>query len=280
MPRATKTTEAPDTLTEHAGPTAATIAGYADMTAEQLAGPGPDLPDDDTLTAAVDNPPRNRWGVRPIPATLLPLPIRRALWRWDAAEDLATDLEARAAALATDADRDKAAADADLALVLAGKPAHHAADLAHERDSITRAAADLRQRAILVGENAHAVVMFDGEGDPNQPDRPALLPHLRSIVGPDAAAYLDALDRLTEIRARIAAEVGTVAGWWRSAARPDYHVNRGPIVADDVTIPAELVSVTFDGVRNPRHIAVKFATFAEHDRAALAALASPRDGQR
>lgn len=274
MPRTSKTTEAPDTLTEHAGPTAATIAGYADMTAEQLAAPGPDLPDTAALLAEVDEPERNRWGVRPLPARLLPLPVVRALWRWDRAVDLATDLEARATALATDADRDKAAADDDLALVLAGKPAHHAADLAHERDSITRAAADLRQRAILVGENAHAVVIFDGEGDPNQPDRPALLPHLRGIVGAAVADYLATLDRLTEQRSAIRAEVEQVADWWRRAANPS-NPRRGALVADAVTIPAAALHVTYDGMRNPTRVGVPFVAFADVEREALAPLATP-----
>lgn len=270
MPRqTTKTAPAADTR-----PDAATVAGYADKTPELLIAAGDDLPDDDTLIADLDTPARTRWGVRPIPAAMLPPTIRRALWRWDAAEDLALDLEIRGGDLAADTGRDKLAADQDLALVLAGQPAHHAADLAHERESITRAAADLRQRATLVGETAHSVVGYDTEGDPNQPDRPALLPHLRGIVGPAVADYLDTLDRLAQQRAHIAAQVSEVADWWRRVARPD-NPRRGAVVAEHVTIPSELVSVTFDGVRNPTSIGVGFATVVDHERAALAALAAP-----
>lgn len=274
MPRPTapETDEAQPTPTR---PDAATVAAYADMTVHQLIAPGDDLPDDATMTADLDTPPRTRWGIRPIPAAMLPLAIRRALWRWDAAQDLAHDLEVRARDLTADTTRDKAAADADLALVLAGQPAHHAADLAHARDSITRAAADLRQRATLVGETAHAAVQFDSEGSPTEPDRPALLPYLRGIVGPAVADYLDTLDRLTEQRAHIAAQVAQVADWWRRAARPDYYTRRAAVVAEQVTIPAELVSVTFDGVRNPTNIAVNFSTVVDHERAALASLAAP-----
>lgn len=256
-------------------PSAATVANYASMGPEELAAAGPDLPDTPTLMADVDTPERNRWGVRALPAKLLPLGIVRALWRWDRATDLARDLENLAAELTGDTELDAVAADADLALVLAGTPAHHAADLAHRRDSTTRAAADLRQRATLVGEAAQVVCAFDTEADPNRPTLPALLPHLRGIVGPRVAAYLADLERLATERDAIRADMERVSDWWRRVARPDYTTRRPALVADAVAIPADQVSVTYDGVRNPTRVAVPFAALVDVERANLAPLAAP-----
>lgn len=266
MPRTPK----PDTR-----PSAATIATYAGRGPEQLAAPGDDLPDEATLRAEVDHPERNRFGIRPVPADLLPMPIVRAFWRWDRAADLAADMEARAAQLAGDTTLDAAAADADLALVLAGTPAHHAADLAHRRDSTTRAAADLRARATTVAEDAHTVCVLDTEADPSRPTLPALHAHLRDLVGAEVAEYLATLDRLATLRAEIASKADTIADWWRRAAHHDHApTRRPPVMAALVTLPADLVSVTLDGVRNPTHIGVPFAEFVDAERAALTLLAT------
>lgn len=246
----------------------AEVLTYADMTEDQLRGPGPDLPDEDQLRADLAEPQRNRWGAHPAPVEDLPLPMCRALWRWDRLVDMAGAAADRAKALRADTDRDVDARRTDLTASLDGKPTTAAADLNRDREALDAAAADLARLAGIVGDNARTNLYYlDGSAD----TAVGLADWLRTLVGRDVARYLDALDRANRQRAAILDRVGRLQGWWVEAARASGGSVTTPPLPELVTMTADnLATVHLDQVRNVTGVTLDLAQVNAAERRTLA----------
>lgn len=265
-----------DTTTTPAPAETISPTDYAKWTGLELTEPGPDV-DDATVCEAVAEPTRTRWGIQAAPVDSLPLPVVRALYRWDRIVDLAAAVTERARVLAEDTTRDDAARAADTAAIVEGRPAHHIADLRDERAALAAAADDLRRQATVVGDTARESISRAGEGDASP--MPALLPHLRQLVGPDVAEYLRDLDALAQQRDAIYQRIGRVAEWWRRAASPG-NPKRETIMPAAADLDAEAVEVRFDGVRNPTRVGVPLAALAAAEHTTLADLATTAPTRR
>lgn len=246
---------------------------YAGWDEHQLAAPGPDLPSPPQMLKDIDEHPRNRWGVAPLPAALMPVQAARAAWRLDRFLELAQDTQARATACNEDTTLDDKARAADLAAVVAGKPAHRLAELEAERISLNAAARDLARMTQDLENTARGILIRIGEGDDS--DLPTLMPYLRERAGKQIAAYLDALTTALAMRNEAVASALRLADWWRHAAYPtgypqsydDAFINELP------TITADAVGFTFDTVHNPTAVTFHPQKFLDAERRALAALA-------
>lgn len=244
------------------------VLDYANMTEDQLRGPGPDLPPEDQLRAELAEPARNRWGAYPAPVEDLPVPMCRALWRWDRITDMAAAAAARATALRADTDRDLDARRTDLTASLDGNPTTAAADLNRDREALDAAAADLARLADIVGDNARTNLYYlNGSAD----TAVGLADWLRTLVGRDVARYLDALDRANRQRVDIIDRVRRLQGWWVQAARTSGgSVTARPLPEAVTLLAAQLSAVHLDQVRNVTGVTLDLAQVNAAERQALA----------